>query len=251
VPALLVDLMELIFAGILGLLVGAIVSVVSVRLPQSMQLETDNFAALVSGNEPPHGPFPVLPLESLAQLFPLSLRTVALCVLCGVLSSTAILFFGVTPRGVAVLCFTFVVVTLFAVDIEAQLLPDTLTYPLMWIGLLVNIEGIFVSAESAIIGAAAGYIALWALAVSYKRVTKNDGMGNGDFKLMAALGAWHGHESLFGILIAAFAACLLAWLLRAALHPTERQHAFAFGPYLALAGMANFYFDTYKAVSPL
>lgn len=243
--------MELIFAGILGLLVGAIVSVVSVRLPQSMQLDTDNFAALVTGKEPPHAPFPVLPLESLAQLFPLSRRTVAACLMCALLSVTAILFFGVTPRGLAVLCFTFVLATLFAVDMEAHLLPDSLTLPLMWLGLLVNINGTFVVAESAIIGAAVGYIALWALAASYKRVTKNDGMGNGDFKLMAALGAWHGHESLFGILIAAFAAGLIAWLLRAVMRPTERQQAFAFGPYLALAGLGNFYFDAYKAVSPL
>ncbi|WP_170305884.1 prepilin peptidase [Pseudoduganella ginsengisoli] len=241
--------MELIFAGILGLVVGVVVCVVSVRLPQSMQVDTDNFAALVSGKEPPHAPFPVLPIESLAQLFPLSLRTVVACLLCALLSLMTIFFFGVTPRGLAVLCFTYILTTLFAVDIEAQLLPDSLTYPLMWLGLLVSVNGTFVSADSAIIGAILGYMALWALAASYKYVTNNDGMGNGDFKLMAALGAWHGYESLFAILIIAFAAAFVAWLLRFVRMSTERRQAFAFGPYMALAGLANFYIDANKAMN--
>lgn len=239
--------MELIFAAILGLLVGAVVSVVSVRLPRSMQRETENFVALVSGNEPVHQPYAVLPLAGLAQLFSPSLRTAGACLGCALLSVAAISRFGVTPAGIAVLCFTYLLAALVAVDLEAQLLPDSLTYPLMWLGLLVNIEATFVSAESAIIGAVAGYVVLCALATSFKAVTKTDGMGNGDFKLMAALCAWHGYQILFGLLTLAFLAALSVWIVRAVISPIREQQSFAFGPYLAVAGLAAFYVDAFKA----
>lgn len=233
--------MEPIFAGMLGLIAGAVVSIVSVRLPQSMQRETESFVALMNGKDIAHEPYPLLSLESLAQLFPLSLRTVAVCLLCALLSALAIHTFGVAPRGVSLLSFTYLLATLFVVDVEAHLLPDDLTYSLLWLGLLVNIDGTFVPLESAVLGAVAAYLALWALAASFKQVTKNDGMGNGDFKLMAALGAWHGHESLLAMLAAAFAVAIVAWIIRAATMPAKRQHPFAFGPYLAVAGLIAFY----------
>lgn len=242
----MIDPMELIFVGIFGLLVGAVVSVVSVKIPQNMQRNTENFVALFSGNSPEHDIAPVFSPKSLTQLFPLSLRTIVICAACVFLTIAAIAFFGVTQRGLAVLCFSYLAATLFAIDVEAKLLPDNLTYSLLWLGLLVNIEQTFCSVDSAIIGAVAGYLILWTLEFSFKNVTKMDGMGNGDFKFMAALGAWHGYQIVFGLLIFSFTLSFAAWLIRTLFCSGREQQSLAFGPYLAVAGIAAFYCDAFK-----
>ena len=229
--------MELIFSGIFGLLAGVLVSVVSARLPESMMRDTANFIALASGAECVHQPYPVLPAYALANLFPLAFRTVAICVSCALLSVLAIAVFGVTSSGMAVVMFTLLLVTLVATDLESHLLPDSVIYPLLWVGLVSNLDSAFASPQSAIVGAIAGYTILWTLAASFKRVTKRDGMGNGDFKLLAALGAWHGHESLLWILTAAIVPAVALYVV----FPSRRTTAFAFGPYLAVAGLAAFY----------
>ena len=104
--------------------------------------------------------------------------------------------FGVSNALAGALLLTAVLVTLTAIDLDHQLLPDSLTLPLLWIGLLLNMMGTFTSLESALLGAVFGYLSLWSVYWLFKIVTGKEGMGYGDFKLLAALGAWFGLAAL-------------------------------------------------------
>lgn len=142
--------------------------------------------------------------------------------------------FGATGAMLAGLGLTWALVALTLIDFDTQLLPDDITLPLLWAGLLVNLNGTFVPLHTAVIGAAAGYLSLWSIYWLFKLSTGREGMGYGDFKLLAALGAWLGWMMLPVILLLSSVVGSVAGLAYLAI---RRESApFAFGPYIAVAG---------------
>jgi len=151
--------------------------------------------------------------------------------------------FGVTWLTLAALVFTWTLIALSAIDFDHQILPDQMTLSLMWMGLLLSIgtiasEGFSFPATpaSAIVGAAAGYLILWTVYQLFKSVTGKEGMGYGDFKLLAAFGAWFGWQMLpLIILLSAFSGACIGLLL-IIFRGRDRNIPIPFGPYLAIAG---------------
>jgi leader peptidase (prepilin peptidase)/N-methyltransferase len=138
------------------------------------------------------------------------------------------------------LLFTWTLIAAAGIDVRTQLLPDQITLPLLWLGLLISLVPVFVSSDSAIIGAATGYLSLWSVFWLFKLATGKEGMGYGDFKLLAALGAWMGATALLPIV-------LLSSLIGAivgggvlALRGQDRSTPIPFGPFIAAAGWAWF-----------
>ena len=143
------------------------------------------------------------------------------------------------PPGLALLSallLSWVLVALTFIDLDKMLLPDQLTLPLLWLGLLLNLGGTFASLSDAVIGAAAGYLVLWLLYWGFKLLTGKEGMGYGDFKLLAALGAWLGWQSLPLILILSSLVGAVVGITLIALRRHEQANPIPFGPYLAMAG---------------
>lgn len=160
----------------------------------------------------------------------------------GVLSAAVAWKFGFTWYCGAALALTWALVALSAIDIDHQLLPDDITLPLLWVGLLLSLAptlpefGLPVDPRSSIIGAAAGYLSLWSIYKLFKWLTGKEGMGYGDFKLFAALGAWLGWQMLLVVLlISAFTGAVVGIAL-IALRGRDRNIPIPFGPYLAAAG---------------
>lgn len=170
------------------------------------------------------GPFPAL--------------SPAIAVLTALLTAVVVWRFGVSWAALAAVAFTWMLIVLSGIDSRTQLLPDQLTLPLLWLGLLAAVPGVFVAAPQAILGAALGYASLWGVNSACRWLTGADGLGQGDFKLLAALGAWMGPAALLPILLVAsligFAyKCLV--LLRGR-HARGTPFWFPFGPCLAIGG---------------
>jgi leader peptidase (prepilin peptidase)/N-methyltransferase len=168
---------------------------------------------------------------------PISVRYPSVELLTGALSAFLIWQFGSGWLGLSSLVFGFLLIALTFIDADTQFLPDSLTYPLLWLGLLVNTNALIAPLNEAVIGAMAGYLSLWLVNCIFKIVRKMDGMGNGDFKLLAALGAWLGWKMLpLIILLSALVGSVIGIaLIVTAKH--DRKNAIPFGPYLAGAGM--------------
>lgn len=168
---------------------------------------------------------------------PISIRYPMVELLTGGLSAFLIWQFGSGWLGLSSLVFAFLLIAMTFIDADTQFLPDSLTYPLLWCGLLVNVIGLIVPLREAVIGSAAGYLSLWLVNWIFKMARKMDGMGNGDFKLLAALGAWLGWKMLpLIILLSAMVGSVVGiTLILLARH--DRKNAIPFGPYLAGAGM--------------
>ena len=157
--------------------------------------------------------------------------------LTAVLSAVVSWKFGLTWQTALALVFTWTLIALTFIDADTTLLPDDLTLPLLWLGLLANAYGLFVPLKDAVLGAAAGYLVLWCIYWLFKLTTGKEGMGYGDFKLLAALGAWMGWKALLPIvllssLVGAVVGIALIFLAR-----RGREIPIPFGPYLAAAGM--------------
>ncbi len=155
--------------------------------------------------------------------------------------------FGYTWEALWVCTFTWVLISATLIDADTMLLPDQLTYPLLWLGLLVNVSGTFVPLEHAVIGAAAGYLSLWSIYWLFKLLTGKEGMGYGDFKLLAALGAWLGWSALPTVVLLAAGSGLLYALASLAMKRMQRDQPMPFGPYLAAGGWTAFVFGEYIA----
>ena len=136
----------------------------------------------------------------------------------------------------AMVAFTWLLIAMSVIDIDHQILPDPMTLGLLWLGLLVNSQGLFTDLESAVYGAALGYGVLWAFFWIFKLATGKDGMGYGDFKLLAALGAWLGFQSLLTIIILSSVVGAVVGIAGILILGRDRQLPIPFGPYLALAG---------------
>ncbi|MBP1207007.1 leader peptidase (prepilin peptidase)/N-methyltransferase [Duganella sp. 1411] len=262
------DLAISLIAGLFGLLIGSFLNVVIHRLPKMMQRESDNYCAVEAGKEEvhtgrynlmvprsacPHCHHQITALENIPVVSylvlrgkcsnckaPISPRYPAIELLTGVLSALLVWKLGTGWQGLGGLFFLYSLVALTFIDADTQLLPDDLTYPLIWAGLLLNVNGTFVPLRDAVIGAAAGYLALWTIYWAYKLVRGREGMGYGDFKLLAALGAWMGWTTLPAIVLMA---SLVGAVVGIALMVVNRRgfdYQIPFGPYLAAAGLITF-----------
>ena len=138
------------------------------------------------------------------------------------------------------LLLTFALIALAVIDFDTQLLPDSITIPLLWLGLAFNLVSTYVALDQAVIGAMAGYLSLWSIYWLFKLVTGKEGMGYGDFKLMAALGAWLGWAALPGVILLSSIVGAVVGVTMIALRGHDSQVPIPFGPYIAAAGWLMF-----------
>jgi leader peptidase (prepilin peptidase)/N-methyltransferase len=167
----------------------------------------------------------------------ISLRYPIIELLTCLLSGYLIWHFGSGWAGMSTLVFAYLLIALTFIDADTRLLPDDLTYPLLWCGLLINLNGTFVPIQDAIIGAVIGYLVLWSVYWAFKLITGKEGMGYGDFKLLAALGAWLGWQMLPIIVLLSSLVGALVGIALIVLRKMGRDHPIPFGPYLTAAGM--------------
>ncbi|MBF8176410.1 prepilin peptidase [Herminiimonas contaminans] len=254
-----------VVAGVFGLLIGSFLNVVIHRIPKMMQRESDNYVASESGQPLPHEDrynlvvprsacpqcghqitalqnIPVVSYLALggkckACKTPISVRYPIIELLSGVLSAFLIWHFGSGLLGLSTLLFTYLLIALTFIDADTQLLPDDLTLSLLWLGLLLNLNATFVPLHEAVIGAAAGYLTLWSIYWLFKLLTGKEGMGYGDFKLLAALGAWLGWKMLPVIILLSSLVGAVVGIALIVLAKRGRDIPLPFGPYLAAAGM--------------
>ena len=164
-------------------------------------------------------------------------RYVVLPVLTSAFAAVVVWAFGATPAALAAIVFIAMLIALAWIDAETGLLPDLLTQPLLWLGLLVNLNPTFASLPDAVLGAVAGYLILWCVHHAFLWLTGREGMGHGDFKLLAAIGAWLGWAALPWILLGGSSLALVTALALRSSGRMARGDALSFGPYLAVAGV--------------
>lgn len=257
----------------IGLVIGSFLNVAIYRLPVMMQRETDNFIALENDEPVPHtsrynliaprsacpscghalSALDNIPVFSYVWLkgrcrycrAPISRRYPLVEVITALLSALVVWQLGSELKGFAALLLVWWLIALTFIDIDTQMLPDDLTLPLIWLGLLVNVSGGFVPLSDAVIGAAAGYLSLWSVYWLFRFATGKEGIGYGDFKLLAALGAWLGWMMLPFIVLLSSAVGALVGIAMIVLRGHQRDKPIPFGPFLAVAGLiALFYGDT-------
>jgi leader peptidase (prepilin peptidase)/N-methyltransferase len=251
-------------AGVLGLIVGSFLNVVILRLPARMEyfwkrdaremleLGANDEAAppdiVRKGSHCPHCKHPLAAWDNVPLLSwlvlrghcryckaPISIQYPLVELLCGVTSAIVVWHFGVTWQAGAALLFTWFLVAAGGIDFRTQLLPDSLTLPLLWLGLLISLAPVFVDTREAVIGAAIGYLALWSVYWLFKLATGKEGMGFGDFKLFAAAGAWMGYAALLPVIIIAAVSGAVIGTILLRTRGQDRSVPFAFGPFLAIA----------------
>lgn len=153
-----------------------------------------------------------------------------------ILSLMVVYYFGASYLSVALLLFTWTLISLTMIDADTQLLPDSMTLPLLWLGLIVNYFGLIVPLGSSLWGAIFGYMALWLVYQGFKLVTGKEGMGYGDFKLLAALGAWLGWQMLPTIILLSSVVGAVIGISMVVIKGKDKNIPIPFGPYLAIAG---------------
>lgn len=156
--------------------------------------------------------------------------------LTGIASLAVAYTFGVTLQTLAALFFTWILIALTLIDLKKQLLPDNMTLPLLWLGVFLGFFELFTDLKSSVIGAMAGYLILWSVYHLFKLLTKKEGMGFGDFKLLAALGAWTGFSYLPLIILISSVIGSVAGISMLIIGKTKQQQPIPFGPYLAIGG---------------
>lgn len=157
-------------------------------------------------------------------------------ILTAVLSLTVAVKFGVTWQTVFGLILTWSLITMSVIDLHKLILPDNITLPILWLGLLISLFNIFIDPANSIIGAIAGYMILWTIFQAFKLLTGKEGMGFGDFKLLALFGAWLGWELLPLLIILSSASGAIIGITMIAFNKQKRNTQIPFGPYLAIAG---------------
>ena len=257
-------------ALVLGLMIGSFLNVVVYRLPKMMELEWEAQAAELRGEDPPArerfdllvprsrcpscghqlGALENVPLLSwLIQRgrckacgASISARYPLVELATGLLTALAIWRFGATWAGLGAALLGFVLIALTFIDLDTQLLPDSMTMPLLWLGLLFNLWDVYVPLQEAVVGAMAGYLSLWSVYWLFRLVTGKEGMGFGDFKLLAALGAWFGWTALPAIILLASVVGSVVGVSMILFARHKREVPIPFGPYLAGAGLLALYF---------
>ncbi len=153
-----------------------------------------------------------------------------------ILSVIVIHHFGFSTQGFLAVILTWILIALTFIDFDHQLLPDEITLPGLWMGLIISLWTVFATPQQAIIGAACGYLSLWLVFHAFKRVTGKEGMGYGDFKLLALFGAWFGWQLLPQIIFISTVVGSLVGLALIVSKKINRDKPIPFGPYLAIAG---------------
>jgi len=259
----------LAFSVILGLLVGSFLNVVIYRVPEmlkrqwksecttylELELEapssTEPFNLVKPDSTCPKCGHKIKPWENIpviSWLFlrgkcsncktSISFRYPAIELLTGIVSGWMIYQFGANWAGIMAMIFSWMLIALFFIDLDEQLLPDNITLPLLWLGLIANSEGLFTDLNTALFGAVFGYLSLWSVYWLFKIVTGKEGMGHGDFKLLGALGAWIGWTMLPQIIIISSFVGLAFGLSQ--MFRSGENKPFAFGPSLIIAGVIAF-----------
>jgi leader peptidase (prepilin peptidase)/N-methyltransferase len=251
--------------SVIGLMIGSFLNVAIYRIPIMMQRESENYLALENDQPPPHTErynlitprsacnscahklslADNIPLLSFALLKArcryckarISWRYPSVELLTAILSALVIWHLGSGIAGISGLILLWMLIAMSFIDLDTQLLPDELTLPLMWLGLLINLDGTFVPLRDAVIGAAAGYVFLWLVYWMFFAATGKEGIGYGDFKLLAALGAWMGWMMLPLIVLLSSVVGATVGLLMIALKRHHRDSPIPFGPFLATAGL--------------
>jgi leader peptidase (prepilin peptidase) / N-methyltransferase len=255
---------------VLGLLVGSFLNVVIHRLPKMMECEWHANCLDLQGKDVPEQPKYnlVVPRSScphcghmigalenipvISYLFlrgrckackaAISIRYPLVEALTGALSLAVAVQYGYSPLTLFALVFVIALVALTFIDFDTQLLPDDITLPLLWLGLLINLNNGFTDITSAVVGAMAGYLVLWAVYWLFKLVTGKEGMGYGDFKLLAAIGAWFGWQLLPAVIMLSSVVGSVIGIGLILFKGKTRQTAIPFGPFLALGGIAALFY---------
>ncbi|MGK0442272.1 MAG: leader peptidase (prepilin peptidase)/N-methyltransferase, partial [Pseudohongiellaceae bacterium] len=170
----------------------------------------------------------------------ISMRYPIIEAVSGVLSGVIIWQLGADLPALTALLLTWSLIALTMIDADTQLLPDQITLPLLWLGLICNAFGFYTSLEDALWGAVFGYLSLWSVYWAFKLITGKEGMGFGDFKLLAALGAWMGWQSLPIIILLSSLVGAIIGISLMVINNKDRNTAIPFGPYLAIAGWIAF-----------
>jgi len=252
-------------AGLLGLVVGSFLNVVIHRLPRMIErqwrrdcaesqgnpppVSTDTYHLALPGSHCPHCGHTLTPWENIPVISflwqrgrcrkcnkDISWRYPAVELLAALSAIIVANHFGPTGQMLAALGLTWTLIAASAIDLEHQLLPDILTLPLMWAGLALSLESVFVDPATAIIGAITGYIALWSVYWSFRLFTGKEGMGYGDFKLLAALGAWLGWANLTLVVLLSSLVGSIIGISLVLFGRHDYQRPLPFGPFLAAAG---------------
>ncbi|WP_454765023.1 prepilin peptidase [Cupriavidus campinensis] len=257
-------------AGLLGLVVGSFLNVVIHRLPKMMEHDEANYLAELRDEPLPHpGRYNLMVPRSacphcghqiaawenvpvVSYLFlrgkcssckaPIGIRYPLVELATAALSALAMWHFGPTVQALAAIVMVWALVTLTMIDADTQLLPDQITLPLLWLGLLLNLNGAFAPLADAVIGAAAGYLLLWSVYWLFKLVRGKEGMGYGDFKLMGALGAWFGWQALPALVLLSSVVGALFGIMLLVVRRQGRETPFPFGPFIAGAGLIVLFF---------
>ena len=264
---MLFDLMtiEIVAALIVGLCIGSFLNVVIYRLPKMMEREWNEQCAELHGKEldsapplnlsQPRSRCPVcghqitalenIPVISFLFLrgrcsgcgIAISLRYPLIELTTGAISAFAVWHFGFAWPALGALILVWSLITLAAIDFDTQLLPDSITLPLLWTGLAFNLSSTMTDLSSAVVGAMVGYLALWSVFWAFKLATGKEGMGYGDFKLLAALCAWLGWQMLPVIILLSSVVGAVVGIALIAFARHGRNTPIPFGPYLAASGI--------------
>jgi leader peptidase (prepilin peptidase)/N-methyltransferase len=253
--------------ALLGLCVGSFLNVVIYRLPRMMEAAWKRECAEIDGKEPaPEEAFNLLtppsrcpscgakitfiqniPVLSWAWLrgkcaackAKISARYPLVELASGVIAGYLAWRYGYSAALAGALVFAWALLALAIIDFDTQLLPDDITLPLIWIGLLVNLNATFIDLRSAVIGAIAGYLVLWSVYWAFRLIAKKEGMGYGDFKLLAAIGAWTGWQVLPFVVVVSAGLGAVIGIAAMLIAKSGRDARIPFGPYLALGGIVG------------
>ena len=259
-------------AGLLGLIVGSFLNVVILRLPtrlmhdwrqqsrELLELEGDDNSLVPPGivlerSHCPHckhllGPLDNIPLLSWLLLrghcrycgATISMQYPIVELLCCICSAIVMWKFGFGWQAGAALVLTWTLIALAGIDVRTQLLPDQLTLPLLWLGLVLSLFPLFIGSSASVLGAVIGYLSLWSVYWLFKLTTGKEGMGYGDFKLLAALGAWMGTSALLPIVLLSSLIGAVVGGAFLAIRGHDRATPIPFGPFIAAAGWVQFVF---------
>lgn len=244
----------MLLAGVLGLCMGSFLNVVAHRLPIMLEAQWEGQPSPLSLHSPasrcPECLHPLSVWDNI-PVFSYLITLKGQCRYCGVkipatyplvealtclMSILVVWHFKISIASLCALCLVWALIALSLIDFKTQLLPDDMTLPLLWMGLLVNLSGTFVNLSDAVLGSMVGYMSLWLIYWAFKLITHKEGMGYGDFKLMAALGAWLGCSSVPWILFYASIISAIFGGLMILFKKSSFENPIPFGPFLALAG---------------
>jgi leader peptidase (prepilin peptidase)/N-methyltransferase len=253
-------------AGVIGLLVGSFLNVVIYRLPLMMQQNwrkecsdylqlpgeqytSEPFNLALPPSRCPHCQAPIKAYQNIpvvSYLFlggkcahcktAISLRYPFVEAFTGIISLIVAIHFGYGPQTFFALALSWSLIALSFIDFDHHLLPDSITLPLVWLGLFLSLFSLYTDAHASIIGAISGYLTLWTVYQLFKLATGKEGMGYGDFKLLAVFGAWLGWQYLPIIILLSSLLGALVGILMIITARQDRHQPIPFGPYLAIAG---------------